>query len=103
MGDIRGGGGMKCCKEGMLPFAFLSRVPYNTSSAWKKYPDLANILNDHPCTPKHNRISNNILCGGVRSLSLNPAAVMNWGSEMKNNTVMARCPGDAISDFNAVL
>merc|ERR1712113_750124 len=49
--DIRGGGGTKCCKEGALPFSFLSRVPYNSSAAWRKYPHLADILADDPCTP----------------------------------------------------
>ena len=32
--------------------ARLDSVPYNTSAAWAKYPDLANILSDEPCTPK---------------------------------------------------
>jgi hypothetical protein len=90
--DSRGGGGSKCCAQGRLPFSFLSRVPYKTFAAWKKYPDLANILNDEPCTPKYNRISNNVLCGGARNFSLDPAAVVAWGSEMQNNTAVAACP-----------
>ena len=46
--DARGGGGSKCVGDGRLPFSFLSRVPYNTSSAWAKYPGLAGILEDDP-------------------------------------------------------
>merc|ERR1712232_296253 len=88
------GGGTKCCHAGALPFSFLSRVPYNTSSAWKKYPDLANIMNDEPCAPKYNRISNNVLCGGVKNLSIDAATIISNGGEMKNNTAVAKCPGE---------
>ena len=90
--DSRGGGGTSCCTKGRLPYDFLSRVPFNTSAVWKKYPDLADVLNDDPCTPKHNRISNNLLCGGALNFSLDPSTVAAWGSEMKNNTAVAACP-----------
>ena len=90
--DARGGGGSKCVGDGRLPFSFLSRVPYNTSSAWAKYPGLADILSDDPCEPKHNVISDNVLCGGAQNFSLTPAAVEAWGSEMQNNTAVASCP-----------
>jgi hypothetical protein len=86
-----------------MPFAFLSRVPYNTSAAWMKYPDLANILSDDPCTPKYNKISNNILCGGVQNLSLDAGTVYSWGSKMGNNTVMAKCPGESAWKLQAFL
>jgi hypothetical protein len=59
--DDRGGSGSKCCAEGKLPYSFLSRVPYNTSKAWARYPDLAKILDDEPCSPRHNIISGNIM------------------------------------------
>ena len=71
--------------------ARLDSVPYNTSAAWAKYPDLANILSDEPCTPKYNVISDNILCGGATSLGLLPSAVEKEGSTMKNNTVHTHC------------
>ena len=90
--DARGGGGTACCSEGKLPFGFLSRVPYATAAAWRKYPDLPTILEDEPCTPKHNVISNNLLCGGVRRFSVDPAQVAGWGSVMANNTAVATCP-----------
>ena len=90
--DARGGGGSKCCAPGKLPYSFLFRVPFNTSTAWKKYSDLPNILDDEPCTPKHNRISDNVLCGGVNNLSLDAAMVATWGSVMANNTVATACP-----------
>lgn len=90
--DDRGGGGTKCCKPGALPFGFLGRVPYNTSAAWRKYPGLPGILSDDPCTPKHNVISGNILCGGARAFSVDPKTVERWGSEMSNNTARADCP-----------
>ena len=51
--DARGGLGTKCVDKGPSTLTVgLDTVPYNTSSAWKKYPDLANILDDEPCTPK---------------------------------------------------
>ena len=65
---------------------FLGRVPYNTSDAWKKYPGLATILDDDPCEPKHNIISNNIMCGGLKTLGLEPTTVEKYGSAMTNNT-----------------
>ena len=85
--DARGGGGSGCCKPSEAPFMFLDRVPYNSSAAWKKYPGLADILEDSPCAPKHNVISNNLLCGGAKSLGLEPSAVEKYGSTMANNTV----------------
>ena len=66
---------------------FLDRVPYNSSAAWSKYPGLADILEDSPCAPKHNVISDNLLCGGATSLGLEPSAVEKYGSTMANNTV----------------
>ena len=52
---------------------------------------LLRILHDEPCTPKHNVISDNILCGGATSLGLKPAQVAGWGSVMENNTVRTTC------------
>ena len=62
--DNRGGGGSGCAQAGRLPYDFLARVPYASSPAWQKYPDLANLLSDEPCLAKYNNLSNNILCGG---------------------------------------
>ena len=58
-----------------------------------RYPGLANILDDEPCTPAHNVISNNILCEGAtsRSFGLDPAKARGWNSTMENNTVVAAC------------
>jgi hypothetical protein len=62
-----------------MPYKFLARVPYNeTSGPWSKYPDLANILHDEPCTPKYNVIANNILCGGLTALG----GMGEWVSEV---------------------
>ena len=48
---------------------------------------MATILSDDPCEPKHNIIKDNILCGGLQNLGLDPAAVEKYGSVMANNTV----------------
>ena len=88
--DNRGGDGTRCCVKTAAPYMFLDRVPY-ASAAYAKYPGLATILTDDPCTPKHNVISNNILCGGYTSFGLNPATVEGWGSTMANNTAYATC------------
>ena len=56
------------------------------------YFAIRGILDDEPCTPKHNRISNNVLCGGALIFSLDPKTVTGWGSEMENNTAVAECP-----------
>ena len=90
--DDRGGGGSKCVRPGAMPYVFLARVPYASSPSWAKYADLPTILSDDPCTPKHNTISNNVLCGGVKEFSLNPKTVEEWGSQMVNNTAVAVCP-----------
>ena len=55
--------------------------------------DLPQILDDEPCTPKHNVISNNVLCGGAKNFSVSSAAVKAWGSYMENNTAVTECPG----------
>ena len=90
--DDRGGKGSGCAVKGRMPFTFLKRVPYATSAVWKKYVDLPNILKDEPCLPKHNVVSNNVLCGGAKTFEVKPATVTGWGSEMKNNTAVAACP-----------
>jgi len=89
--DNRGGDGSRCVPG--IQATFLQRVPYNTSKAWARYPGLANILDDEPCTPAHNVISNNILCEGAtsRSFGLDPAKARGWNSTMENNTVVAAC------------
>lgn len=51
--DDRGGGGSGCAHAGRMPFDFLARVPYATSAAWAKYPDLKNLLSDEPCLAKY--------------------------------------------------
>ena len=83
--DSRGGGGCSCCKNSSLPYAFLWRVPYS-SKAWSKYPGLSRILSDDPCSPRHNVIAGNILCGGMTTLpGLTPAQAAKYGSVMRDN------------------
>lgn len=64
--DDRGGGGSRCAAPGHLPYDFLFRVPFNSSAAWMKYPNLPTILSDEPCLAKYNNLSNNVLCGGSK-------------------------------------
>ena len=90
--DDRGGGGSKCVRPGAMPYVFLARVPYASSASWSKYAGLPTILSDEPCTPKHNIISNNVLCGGAKRFALDPRTVEGWGSQMENNTAVAVCP-----------
>lgn len=85
--DNRGGDGSGCAQGAKVPFAFLQRVPYK-SAAWGKYPDMANILDDAPCTPKHNTFENNVLCGSDTTLSgVTGLSAAKWGSVYKNNSV----------------
>eukprot|EP00039_Didymoeca_costata_P032638 m.38652 g.38652 ORF g.38652 m.38652 type:complete len:749 (+) comp9460_c0_seq1:108-2354(+) len=84
--DARGGGGTRCCHANALPYSFLFRVPYNTST-YAKYAGLANILNDDPCEPKYNSLSNNVLCGRTTDMGISSAQVAAWGSIATNNTV----------------
>eukprot|EP00658_Telonema_sp_P-2_P054590 TRINITY_DN4342_c0_g2_i3.p1 TRINITY_DN4342_c0_g2~~TRINITY_DN4342_c0_g2_i3.p1 ORF type:complete len:280 (+),score=36.90 TRINITY_DN4342_c0_g2_i3:278-1117(+) len=87
--DARGGLGSKCVPG--IVSNFLSRVPYQ-SGAWLKYPDLSNILDDDPCTPKYNVISDNVLCQGASEFSgLDRSQIESWGSTMENNTAHATC------------
>ena len=85
--DDRGGGGSGCASDGKMPYTFLSRVPYNTSKVWSKYPDLPQILQDEPCEPRYNSISNNVLCGLQAISGITPSQMEQWGSVMTNNTV----------------
>ena len=90
--DARGGGGSKCVKPGTLPYSFLSRVPYDAAKAWAKHPHVLGILGDRPCTPKYNQISHTVLCGGALNFTLDPAVAASWGSEMQNNSALAKRP-----------
>lgn len=64
----------------MHSYAFLH------SKAWMKYPNLANILQDDPCTPKYNNISNNCFSTSTTSLINQPAStIANWGSYAAKN------------------
>lgn len=89
--DNRGQGWDKGgCKAGGLPYEFLKNVPYATSDAWKKYPGLGNILNDAPCEPRHNVISNNVMCNGPTTLvNQGASTISKWHSTAENNTVCA--------------
>lgn len=85
--DNRGGDGSGCAKGAKAPFVFLKRVPYK-SAAWSKYPDMANILDDEPCTPKYNTFEDNVLCGPGTTLSgVTELSAAKWGSIFKNNSV----------------
>jgi hypothetical protein len=83
--DNRGQGWDKRgCKPGADPYDFLARVPYNdTTSAWGKYPNLANILTDTPCAPKYNIFTDNIMCNGAKNL----VSSMYPGNTASNNTI----------------
>lgn len=75
------------CQPGTLPWDFLNRVPFNASAVWKKYPNMADLLDDDPCMPKHNVLSNNVMCNGPHTLvDQNSSTVINWGSKAENNT-----------------
>jgi hypothetical protein len=65
---------------------FLQRVPY-TGPVWAAtFPSLANILNDEPCTPRHNAIVGNRYCGLADGfISVSNATVASWGSTMWGN------------------
>ena len=113
--DNRGGGGSRCAAPGHMPYDFLFRVPFNTSVAWAKYPNLPTILSDEPCLAKYNNLSNNILCGGSkfvtgfrcssmilkhcnaicvggdRSIGITPEKAASYGSVAVNNTVVGTC------------
>jgi hypothetical protein len=43
------------------PTQFLSRVPYATSTVWRKYPYLTELAADQPCMAKYNNVSDNQL------------------------------------------
>merc|ERR1711865_1027796 len=66
----------------------LKNVPYSTSAAWKKYVGLVDILADEPCAPRHNTISNNVMCHGATSLvNQLSSTISGWHSVAENNTV----------------
>ncbi len=73
---------------------FLARVPY-TGPLWAAaFPSLANILNDDPCTPKHNSIVNNFYCNLAHGfIDKDNATITSWDSTMYGN--IPSCPSKA--------
>ena len=74
---------------------FLARVPYNSSEVWTTaFPSLSRTLSDAPCTPRHNRVSNNVVCGSVAGLPWIDATaqeVTAWGSVLAGNVNTTTC------------
>lgn len=66
--------------------AFLQRVPY-TGPIWAAaFPSLANILNDAPCSPRHNSIVGNKYCNLADGfISADNATISSWDSTMWGN------------------
>jgi hypothetical protein len=73
----------------------LNRVPYNTSAMWlETFPELANILNDEPCTPKYNAITNNTYCfvdTDIPFLDATFEQIVAWGSTASGNVNATDC------------
>ena len=82
------------CKPGGDPYDFLARVPYaDPNGPYAKYANMTNLLSDDPCRPKYNVLSNNMLCGGAKTITSTSAAnIASWGSSATNNTYVAVCP-----------
>ena len=81
-----------CKQPGGEMVGFLARVPYNTSAVWlSRFPQLANILEDEPCTPKYNAIVGNTYCalGTSPFLDASNASIASWGSTAWGN--VAQC------------
>ena len=53
--------GKQCSNSGSVQYRFLHRVPYN-KPPYTKYPHLANILEDNPCSAKYWNLSGNVFC-----------------------------------------
>ena len=67
---------------------FLARVPYNTSAVWiARFPQLATILEDAPCTPKYNAVVGNTFCslGASPFIDASNASIASWGSTAWGN------------------
>lgn len=77
------------CKPGGLPYDFLYRVPFNSSSVWiSSYPTLATILQNQPCVPMGNVIVGNTLCDapGLPWIDVSNSTINSWGSTAWGNT-----------------
>ena len=99
-----------CGVPGSLGYNSLIAVPWNSSAVWiSAFPELANILNDNPCYPARNVISNNSICGAlpcswscasyntaaapyVWGCCSSPAQIVGWNSSISGNIVNITCP-----------
>jgi hypothetical protein len=67
--------------------AFLKRVPYTDATWAAAFPSLANILNDEPCSPRHNAIVGNRYCSLSNGfIDVSNSTVVSWDSTMWNNS-----------------
>uniref|UniRef100_A0A6B2L049 Right handed beta helix domain-containing protein n=1 Tax=Arcella intermedia TaxID=1963864 RepID=A0A6B2L049_9EUKA len=73
-----------CAPGGMLEKQLIS-VNYENPPWSVKYPELVNIMKDHPCVPVHNVISSNQYCQVPEFLSATPAQITSWYSTAQDN------------------
>jgi hypothetical protein len=88
--------GMGWAKPGCTPpdgelVKFLDRVPYQGALWASRFPELATILDDSPCTPRHNVVAGNTYCGlhGEPFLSASAQDIEAWGSTAYGNVPAA--------------
>eukprot|EP01121_Diplochlamys_sp_Union-15-3_P021010 TRINITY_DN8385_c0_g1_i4.p1 TRINITY_DN8385_c0_g1~~TRINITY_DN8385_c0_g1_i4.p1 ORF type:complete len:455 (+),score=52.53 TRINITY_DN8385_c0_g1_i4:653-2017(+) len=74
------------CQPGGLGEQFLKRVNYQSKYYAKYGKEFQNIMQDDPCRPKYNVISNNIYCDVSKFLDQSIETINSWGSTAANNT-----------------
>ena len=50
------------------------------------YPELVNIMNDHPCVPVYNVIEDNRCCQSKQFIDASDSDLSKWMITVKNNT-----------------
>jgi parallel beta-helix repeat protein len=75
------------CKPGGSLEQGLESVNYQHPPWSTAYPDIVNIMNEHPCIPVYNIFENNVYCetASEKFMDATSAQVQSWYSEASNN------------------
>jgi len=75
------------CQPGAMGEQFLNRVEYKSKYYAKYGAKFQNMMQDEPCVPKYNVVSNNNYCKVSNFLDQSIATINSWGSTATNNTL----------------
>jgi len=73
------------CQPGGQLAQQLDSVNYKSPPWSVQFPEMVNIMNDHPCVPVYNVVENNVYCGGKEFIDASESDIKDWLDTVQNN------------------